>query len=68
MEHIWTVGGVCGQWRCTVSVEPDEDTRFTPDPAETSSALETLEQHFLTLVNLLETKTLWELEGQHPRC
>ena len=51
----------------TVSVKPSEDSQFTPDPRETSSALETLQQHFLTLVNLLETKTVWELEGQRHR-
>lgn len=67
MEHTWTVNGLCGRWQCTVSVAPDDETQYTPDTTETTSALETLQQHFLTLVNLLETKTIWELESKNCR-
>ncbi|GAA4416758.1 hypothetical protein ACFQV2_38560 [Actinokineospora soli] len=67
MEHTWTVSGVCGHWQCTVAMTPLDDGKFTPDTNEVTSALETLQQHFLTLVNLLETKTLWELEGSQNR-
>lgn len=67
MEETWTLSGICGRWRCTVGIDPEDTATHTLDPDSARSALDALRQHFLTVADLLETKVLWELDDRRRR-
>ncbi len=73
MERTWSVAGVFGEWKLTVALvpgEPDPEENHRFDAEETRVALKqfsSLDPHFMDVVNLVETRSIGELERNGAR-